>query len=160
MPSLVCADASILIKLMTTEPDSDRADGLWEQWKNQGVEVVAPTLLLFELTSVLRNKVHRGLLTAEEGDIAFDMMEQLPISIRFPSGLHRRAWELATELNRPAAYDSHYLALAEIEGCYFWTADERLFNAVKGQLPWVKWLGDFQVSDTLPEHAPAPAGSQ
>lgn len=144
MPSLVCADASILIKLLTAEPDSDEADALWKRWTDQDIEVIAPALLLFELTSVLRNKVYRGLLTTDEGDKAFDMMERLPVSIRSPSGLHRRAWELATELNRPAAYDSHYLALAEIEGCDFWTADERLFNAVKDQLSWVKWLGDMQ----------------
>ena len=149
MPSLVCADASILIKLITAESDSDRADTLWQQWQDQSVEVVAPALLPFELTSVLRNKVHRGLLTADEGEKAFDLMERLPVSIRAPFGLHRRAWELATELNRPAAYDCHYLALAEIEGCEFWTADERLFNAVKHQLPWVRWLGDFQLSGQL-----------
>ena len=27
--------------------------------------------------------------------------------------------------------------------CEFWTADERLFNAVRSQLTWVKWIGNF-----------------
>jgi len=51
---------------------------------------------------------------------------------------------LATHFNRPTAYDAHYLALAEMLGCEFWTADRRLYNAVKEELPWVKWLSDFR----------------
>lgn len=141
--SLVCVDAGVLIKLVVAEEDSDRADALWEQWKEDGVKVVAPALLLFELTSVLRKKVHRGLLEPEEGKRAFDTVHRLPVQVLAPSDLHRRAWELATRFNRPAAYDAHYLALAEMMNCEFWTADERLFNTVRDELSWVRWLGAF-----------------
>ena len=51
---------------------------------------------------------------------------------------------LATRFNRPAAYDAHYLALAEMMNCEFWTADRRLFNVVKDELPWVRWLGKHE----------------
>lgn len=54
-----------------------------------------------------------------------------------------RAYELATQLSRPTAYDAQYLAVAERFQCDFWTADERLFNAVSNSLTWVKWLGNF-----------------
>jgi predicted nucleic acid-binding protein len=57
-----------------------------------------------------------------------------------PVDFHIRAFDLANRLNRPAAYDTHYLALAEHLDCEFWTADERLTNAVKSTLPWVKLL--------------------
>jgi predicted nucleic acid-binding protein len=59
-------------------------------------------------------------------------------------GIHERAWQLATEFGRPTAYDTHYLALAEHLGCPFWTADQRLFNAVSDKLEWVHFLGDFK----------------
>lgn len=36
-------------------------------------------------------------------------------------------------------------ALAEILGCEFWTADERLVNAAKDKLPWNRWLGDYEL---------------
>jgi hypothetical protein len=36
------------------------------------------------------------------------------------------------QFSLPATYDAHYLALAERENCEFWTADTRLFNAIKG----------------------------
>jgi predicted nucleic acid-binding protein len=43
----------------------------------------------------------------------------------------------------PRAYDTAYLALAQLRNCEFWTADKRLFNAVSGELDWVRWLGDY-----------------
>lgn len=53
-----------------------------------------------------------------------------------------RAMELSHQFNLPATYDAHYLALAEIEGCECWTADKRLWNAVKGKLAWVRSLDE------------------
>jgi predicted nucleic acid-binding protein len=44
----------------------------------------------------------------------------------------------------PAAYDAHYLALAEREQCEFWTADTRFLRAIDGKLPWVHPLADYQ----------------
>jgi predicted nucleic acid-binding protein len=52
--------------------------------------------------------------------------------------------ELAHELQRPAVYDTHYLALADILGCDLWTADERFFNSVKEWQPRIRWLGEFK----------------
>ena len=36
------------------------------------------------------------------------------------------------------------LADAEESGSEFWTADQKLYNAVKDRLPFVKWLGDYE----------------
>jgi len=54
--------------------------------------------------------------------------------------LHRRALQLAEALSLPAAYDAHYLALAERVGAEFWTTDRRLANKVREALPWVHLL--------------------
>jgi predicted nucleic acid-binding protein len=46
-------------------------------------------------------------------------------------------------LKRASAYDSYYLALAQVLECDFWTADKRLFNALQGaHLGWVHWIED------------------
>lgn len=144
MNSLVCADASLVLKLVLGEDDSPQAIALWRRWIDGRVAVVAPPLLAYEVTSVLRTKVHRGLLTPEIGDETFREIHAQGVRYLAPEGLHVRAWELAKQLHRPAAYDAHYLALAEILGCEFWTADERLFNAARGTLPWVRHLGESQ----------------
>jgi predicted nucleic acid-binding protein len=142
--SVVCADANLTLKLFLNEPDSLKARALWEEWNAQQVAVIAPMLWGYEVTAVIRNQVHRGKLLAKLEAEMFAALHQLPVQLMQPDGLHQHAWKLAQHFNRPTAYDSHYLALAEMVGCPFWTADERLFNAVQSELAWVYWLGNHQ----------------
>lgn len=72
----------------------------------------------------------------------FQLLQVLPILILYPDDLHQRAFEIALRFGQPQAYDAHYLALAEMLSCEFWTSDDRLYNTVRSQLPWVKWLGN------------------
>jgi predicted nucleic acid-binding protein len=52
-------------------------------------------------------------------------------------------YELARKYQR-SIYDSWYLAVAEANGRAFWTADAKLYNAVKEWLPFVRWLGEYR----------------
>ncbi|MFQ5812517.1 MAG: type II toxin-antitoxin system VapC family toxin [Anaerolineae bacterium] len=144
MNSQVCIDANLALKLVLVEEDSLKAQYLWDTWVDADVEIVAPPLLAFEGTSVICNKMHRGLVPPEEAELMFKAFHLLGVRLLYPDDLHEKAWELAKRFNRPQAYDSHYLALAEILGLELWTSDERLYNTVKHRLPWVKWLGDYQ----------------
>ena len=144
MSSPVCIDASLALKLVLAEEDSPKAQHLWDTWVDTGVEIVAPFLLVFEGTSVIHNKIYRGLVPSEEGELMFRVFHLLGVKLLHPDGLHQGAWELAKRFNRPQAYDSYYLALAEIFGLEFWTGDERLYNAFQEKLSWIKWLGDYQ----------------
>jgi predicted nucleic acid-binding protein len=65
---------------------------------------------------------------------------RLPIELHDETGLHQRAVEIAARFNLPAAYDAHYLALAERLGAGFYTGDARLARAVGGELPWVRLI--------------------
>ncbi len=51
-------------------------------------------------------------------------------------------FNLAKKLALPAAYDAHYLALAQDFAAEFYTADKRLFNAVNSIYSWVKLAGE------------------
>lgn len=138
MKSQVCVDASFVVKLGLPEEGSDRAESLWREWHRQGKAVTAPPLLCYEITSVLRNAVYRGRITQEEGLQILEYL--LALSIRFlaPEKMHLNAWQIATSLRQPAAYDAHYLALAQNIGCDLWTGDKRLHQKVKEKMPWVK----------------------
>ncbi|MDY6875342.1 MAG: type II toxin-antitoxin system VapC family toxin [Chloroflexota bacterium] len=143
MNSQVCIDVNLVLKLVLVEEDSPKAQHLWNTWVDADIEIVAPPLLAFEGTSVICNKMRRGLVLPEEAELMFKVFHLLGVRLLYPDGLHEKAWELAKRFHRPQAYDSHYLALAEILGLELWTADERLYNAVKHDLSWVKWLGDY-----------------
>jgi len=36
----VCVDASLAVKAVVSEPDSDKADALFTQWANEGKELI------------------------------------------------------------------------------------------------------------------------
>ncbi|MBI2875975.1 MAG: type II toxin-antitoxin system VapC family toxin [Candidatus Tectomicrobia bacterium] len=133
-------DASLALKLVLPEDDSDYTEALWASWVAQEITVVAPYLLAYEVSSVIRNKVYRGKITVEDGDMAFAKVHAQGIVLLHPKELVSVAWDLAKRFNRPAAYDSHYLALAQLLDCALWTADKRLYNTVCDALPWVHCL--------------------
>lgn len=130
--------------MLIQEEFTDQARSLWSLWIESDTEVIAPLLFPFEVTAVLRKKVYRNLIQQEEAESVLREALEANIGFLYPPGLHRRAWELATRLNRPTAYDAHYLALAEMLGCEFWTADRRLYDAVHEELRWVRWLGNYE----------------
>ena len=112
-------------------------------------EVVAPGLFVFECVSALRRMVVRKDLEEERTRSAMGLLGTMPVSLRAPQGLVERAWAIATELDRPTAYDSFYLGVAELSGIECWTADRRLFNAAHEKKPWLHHLGEHRPSATI-----------
>ncbi len=141
--SLVCVDASIIVALVTAEAQSARALALWAEWMRGDVQVIAPPLLRYEVTSALRRKVVRGVMSLPDARRALEEALSLDIKLLDPPELSLRAFDLAARFNLPAAYDAHYLALAEMLNAEFWTADEKLYNAVREDFPNIHWLGGY-----------------
>jgi predicted nucleic acid-binding protein len=144
MTSWVCLDSGIVLKFVLPEADSQQAKALWQSIITSRQQPVAPLLFPFEVTSVLRKRTYRGDIGENYSLPALRQILSLQIQLTTFNDIHEQAWQIATHFNRPAAYDAHYLALAEHLSCEFWTADKRLSNAVNEKLPWVRWLGDFR----------------
>lgn len=137
------ADSGIFIATILPESYSQQAKALIQQWDEQKVRLAAPVLFRYECVAVIRKHVHRNSITVSEGIKKRDILLSQPVETMIDDNLLRRAYELAARFNRPTAYDSQYLAVAERLGCEFWTADERLYNAVSSDLNWVKWIAHF-----------------
>lgn len=144
MSSTVIVDTSIVIKWMIEEPDSDAAVALLARWINEGTVILAPVLLAYEITNVLYQRIRKGLLTVAEAEqaLAYVLSNTVEIDVPPDYALNIRATQLAYEYSLSAAYDAHYLALAEREHCEYWTADLKLLNATNKKLSWVKNLRD------------------
>lgn len=140
----VVVDSSLALKWVLPEHNTPMALSLYAEWRSLGYTVLAPDLFAYEVTNVIFRKALFGSITQTQAqDAVKKLFTEGPnlVAITGPD-LSLRAMELAERFRRPATYDPHYLALAEREGCEFWTADERLWNAVKADLPWVRWLGE------------------
>lgn len=136
--STVCVDASVVVPLVVGGPRVVRVVELWEQWHEAQCLLVAPTLLLYEVANALHRYVVTGELLPDEAAQALRLANDLGVTLHGDALLHRRALELATELEMPAAYDAHYLALAERLAAELWTADRRLVKKVNPFFSWVR----------------------
>ena len=134
----MAVDASFLLKLFLPENKSDQAEELWRAWVGDHVEIVAPTLIIFEVSSVIRNKVFRRILTEREGRELVSVLRQLDISLVYDEELLDIAWEIGTILNSPNLYDCFYLALPKLLRIPLWTTDNSQLTSQNSQLSSVK----------------------
>jgi predicted nucleic acid-binding protein len=139
--STVCVDASVILR-RTLQPDNEAIKKLWQSWVDDEVRLVAPTLLFYEVTNGLYQQQRNKVLSPETIWKSLELALDLPINLVNEANLHLRAREIAMQFNLPAAYDAHYLALAEWMQIDLWTADMRLINTLKPfKVKWVKGVG-------------------
>jgi predicted nucleic acid-binding protein len=143
----VVVDSNILIIYsLFDEQLHAHATSIVATWNQTGVGLAAPLLFRSEITAVLRKIVFQNRITHSQGKTLLSELLSHPIMYYEDNQLLEIAYELAQLYNRPRAYDSQYLALAQRLNCEFWTADERLFNSVKHQFTHIRWLGNWQIT--------------
>ena len=147
MSGFVVVDASLAVKWLVDEEDSDKAHSVLESWVTQDVTRIAPYLMPFEVANALHRRVLRGELSVGNSARMMTRLLGSRLELHQLPGLHVRALELASQLNQGAVYDAHYLALAEEFGCDFWTADQRFYRAVSAQVGFVRWIGEFDAPE-------------
>lgn len=140
MNSLICVDASILIRLLVGGDDSERVAELWSEWKTNRQQLIAPSLMPYEVANVLHQYVRHGSLKPDKAANALRIALSLNIQLYRDSALHTQAANLARELDLPATYDAHYLALAQQMSAIFWTADQRLVRMAGSSLDFVRGI--------------------
>lgn len=145
MNGFVVVDASLAVKWLVDEEDSDRAHAVLESWVARDVTRIAPYLMPFEVANALHRRVARGELSVANSTRMMTRLLGSSLEFRHSTGLHVRALELASDLGQAAAYDAHYLALAESMSCEMWTADHRLYQRARAGVGNVRWIGEFNV---------------
>jgi predicted nucleic acid-binding protein len=130
----ICVDASIVLRLLVSRDPASPAANLWLEWTDQDVELLAPALLHYEVCNALRRYVVMKELLPEEGRQLLQAALDLGIHLKGGEALHLRALVLAEQFRLPAAYDAHYLAVAE-HAAEFWTADRKLAHALGRNWP-------------------------
>jgi len=142
MTKSLVVDASFAFRLVVPGSQQPLCETLMDQWSHKGYDLCAPTLWAYEITSALCKVIRFGGLEKDEGWRALTQAQGMDMRLVPPDSTQMRAaFEWTARLNRAAAYDSFYLALAEALDCDLWTADRRLFNAANK--PWVHCVGEM-----------------
>src|SRR3990172_8204488 len=125
MSPTICIDAGPVIRL-STFPEEKHLRAIWERWEDDGNHIIAPALLYYEVTNVLFRYMTQKILTREMVYAALRASLALPITLIEDPELHELAALTPERFDLKAAYDAHYLALAERSGAELWTTDEKL----------------------------------
>jgi predicted nucleic acid-binding protein len=77
----VCIDASFLLRLLTVQESNSIYEKLWNQWQENGTELVAPTLIFYEITNGLYRYIRAEELTENEGENLLELALSFPINL-------------------------------------------------------------------------------
>lgn len=138
----IVVDASVVLKWqLEDEEAATQALALRDDFLLRGrVSLVAPFLLVFELTNGLLTATRQGRLSrdqAEEG-LALLLAAGIRLMAVDPVRIFSRSlrWKLS-------AYDGAYLGLAETLDSEVWTGDRAFHTACRGRGSRVRWIGDY-----------------
>jgi predicted nucleic acid-binding protein len=133
-------DASVLLNAFFPDEAQPQAQALLRLHAAGKARLKAPSLLAYEVSNAAWQAERRGRISSAQVDeilqaasalgielLPLDWGESLPLARRFGR----------------SAYDAAYLTLAKKLDEQLITGDERLYNAVKGKLDWVLWIGDY-----------------
>jgi predicted nucleic acid-binding protein len=142
VPKHIVVDASVVLKWqLDDEQHVSQATALRDDFYARGaIKAIAPSLLAYEVVNGIATATRQKRIASDKAVEAMGNLLALGLELREVAPL--RVLELALRYNL-AAYDAAYLALAEAEGCELWTGDRPFYEAVKGELPWVRWIGDY-----------------
>ena len=90
-------DASLVVKWLLEEEDSQEARRLSEHWSSTGIQPAAPRLLMYEIANTPHLKVRRGQSPIDEAWKAFADLTTYDIEIIDMESIHARSFRLATQ---------------------------------------------------------------
>jgi predicted nucleic acid-binding protein len=135
-------DASVVTSWLIVEELTQKSRALRGRWLDLGEALVAPTLLVPEVTSALRKAVYQGRATLAVGLDALRLFAAAPIEYYEMPPYSEAAWDWGRRLNTPRLYDMYYLALADALDCDLWVVEKKLVNIVGSNSRRVRWVGD------------------
>lgn len=137
-------DASVALKwFLQDEKYGDRAMGLLDRSIRGELDLVAPSLMVYEIINALVIAQRKGRIDEERVLASISGFIDLGITFVDVIGLEARVLHFCRVYDC-TAYEASYLAVAEQGSLVLITGDERLYNGTKGKTAWVKWIGDFE----------------
>lgn len=132
---MVVLDASVILKWLVSEKDSDAALRL-RDYHVQGKEsIIVPSILFYEVANVLRYNKN---IPNEELIALLEILHNLELVATHPSFPELEEAAIYAREKNISIYDTSYVVLAKKIGCDLITADRRLVKAASE--PFIKLL--------------------
>ena len=130
-------DASVVVDWIAPGVDPGLpALALLARFAADGTEVVAPRLLMEEVSNALLTGVRRGRWSGAAADSAQALLRDLPVRLLDEPRDLDRAWDLARRYDNHPVYDMVYVALAQRRRTQLVTADAAL-REVLAEFDWI-----------------------
>ena len=97
-----------------------------------GHSLVAPTLVRSQALAALYQAARRGEISAADGLDRVARLNSLKVRFLGDRALQRQAWKVADQLGWTTTTDAEFVALTQLQGDVFVTADSELARAVEG----------------------------
>lgn len=131
-------DASVVVDWVAPAADPKGPAGrLLTRLAQGSVPVLGPRLLLEEVANALVTGIRRGRWSGSEADIAYSLLQQLPLELVDERQDLDRAYELSRRYDEHPVHDLVYVAVAERLNEQLITADETLLRRLV-TLPFVR----------------------
>lgn len=145
-PPMIVIDAGVAAAAVLDMGLSEETSRAWDRWRASGVQVFAPLLWLYEVTTAIRKALAIGGLEPDEAEASQTAALSMNVTLVPPDDeLCRAALRFAEQLGQTAAYDGFYLAPTSRLPADFWTTDQRLVNAARqAGIRRAHWVGELE----------------
>ncbi len=123
----VVVDASVAVKWLVAEEDSERAAELLDF---KAYQCCVPDFLYGEVVNVIWQHVKSKKMLAPKGLELLRQLKEIPLRVIPTQGLISRAFMIAEQQKLAATYDAIYLACALEENAMLITADYRFYRSI------------------------------
>src|SRR5439155_19069696 len=108
--------------------------------QQNGVDLIGPPLLLYEVESMVQRRLYTGQGTVAAVDASLVAFYAAGVQVVTHPDMVTRARQIARLCNQVRIYDSLYAALADLRGCEFWTADTAFYNSASPSLQFIQHI--------------------
>ena len=123
MATNIIIDASVITKWFIDETDSDKAEKIKEQFINEKINIIVPSLLNYEVLNALK---YSKLFRLDELNLVGESIENYGFNvILIKDDVREKMVEIAVN-HDISIYDASYIALAEKFNTQLITADEKI----------------------------------
>jgi len=143
MTSPIVIDSSLSLKwFFKDEKEADYALKFLEDFANNRIEIIVPTIWLYEMANGIRTAILQNRISFKKGTNFINQLTKILPHFENFEPLLKGAFAIAKQFEL-SIYDSSYLALAKTKKLQFFTGDKKLYNKVKKKFDWVKGVSEY-----------------